>query len=352
MSYYVIDKLNKATSMMNAGDLDNAAAIFLEMQKVDEFFSVCCYQLASISNMTGDPETAYNMYYTAFKRKPKLASQLFGAKHTSFDYVFRGKKQEREQLNCPLCKSIGVPYWCYPLLEASGYNEKFNPIRMWLHCERCHHLFAQHFPEKLFLLNASPRTTNPAFFPYYSEILSKIKARGYAKGMTLFEVGIGASECLLAAREIGYQTFGIDVIGKHVETAKKSYGLNVETADFITYETHKKWDVIIMGDVLEHVSDPVAAVEKVSRMIAEDGCVWISTPTFESAFSAVVGHDDAMRRQQYHLNYFSRQSLYSLLENHGLTPVDYHISAHYNGSMEVVAVKKNPRKKINHLPIA
>jgi hypothetical protein len=42
-----------------------------------------------------------------------------------------------------------------------------------------------------------------------------------------------------------------------------------------------------------------------------------------------------MRRQQFHLNYFSRESLYMLLERNYLLPVDYQISSHYNGSMEV-----------------
>jgi hypothetical protein len=48
-----------------------------------------------------------------------------------------------------------------------------------------------------------------------------------------------------------------------------------------------------------------------------------------------------MRKQQFHLNYFSRESLYALLEKNYLFPVDYQISAHFNGSMEVIAVKES-----------
>ena len=214
---------------------------------------------------------------------------------------------------------------------------------MWMYCEPCHHMFARHFPENLFLHNANPRKANPIFFSYYSQILGNIRNRGYVNGMSFFEIGIGASECLLAAREIGYDVFGIDVIERHVEDAKKLYGLDAETADFNEFETDRKWDVIIMGDVLEHVNDPVKAIEKVSAILNDDGAVWISTPSFESAFSAVTAHADPMRRQQYHLNYFSRESLYMLLSKFGMTPVDYHISGHYNGSMEVVALKLGSR---------
>ena len=96
-----------------------------------------------------------------------------------------------------------------------------------------------------------------------------------------------------------------------------------------------------MGDVLEHVSDPALALQKAESLLTDEGALWISTPSFESAYSLVVGHDDPMRKQQFHLNYFSRESLYMLLEQNNLTPVDYQISSHYNGSMEIVAIKSS-----------
>jgi 2-polyprenyl-3-methyl-5-hydroxy-6-metoxy-1,4-benzoquinol methylase len=159
--------------------------------------------------------------------------------------------------------------------------------------------------------------------------------------MTLFEVGIGGCECLLAATEIGYQCAGLDVVPSFVRTARDQYGLDVEVCDFVAYDTERRWDVLIMGDVLEHVSDPILAIKKAASMMMEDGVLWISTPNFESAFSSVIGHGDPMRRESYHINYFSRGSLYLLLEKAGLTPVDYHISQHYNGSMEIIAVKSS-----------
>jgi 2-polyprenyl-3-methyl-5-hydroxy-6-metoxy-1,4-benzoquinol methylase len=272
---------------------------------------------------------------------PIIASRVLSKEYSAFNYVFRGKKEEKVNTICPFCGKESVAHWCYPLIESSGYNEFFNPIRMWMYCEPCNHMFAREFPEKLFLYNADPRSANHVCFKYYSDVLASIRHNGFASGLSLFEVGIGACECLLAAREIGYEVFGIDVIERHVEDAKKKYGLDTETADFNEYESDRKWDIIVMGDVLEHVSDPDAALAKAESLLTEDGALWISTPTFESAFSCVVGHNDAMRRQQYHLNYFSRESLYALLEKNYLMPVDYRISGHFNGSMEVVAIKES-----------
>jgi 2-polyprenyl-3-methyl-5-hydroxy-6-metoxy-1,4-benzoquinol methylase len=336
------EQLQKAQDLISQNRFEESTDLLLTLKRnYEELSPICDYCLAQISNMVGDPETAYKLYYQAFTDMPDIASRLYADTHSSSSYVFSGMRTENERTDCPLCGFEAAPHWCYPLTEATGYNFAINPIRLWMYCEPCHHMFACHFPERVFDFNDAERNANPIFFSYYSDVLSTIRGRGYATGMSLFEIGIGASECLLAAREIGYDVFGIDVIERHVEDAKNRYGLNVATADFVEFETDEKYDVVIMGDVLEHVSDPILAVKKAESLIKQDGAIWVSTPTFESAFSAVVGHNDPMRRQQYHLNYFSRQSLYGLFNNYGLIPVEYNISSHYNGSMEVIFIKES-----------
>lgn len=247
-------------------------------------------------------------------------------------------KDEDVTENCPLCGKKGEAIWCYPLTEAAGFNEQFNPVRLWLYCEDCHHIYAKYFPKKLFMLNDLPREANYQYFSMYSETLSRI--RMYNINVRLLEVGIGAGECALTAREMGYDVFGIDVIERHVEDVRNKYGLNAETHDFIEFESAEKWDVIMMGDVLEHVSDPDLAIKKAAELLNENGVLWISTPNFDSAYSDLVNHSDPMRKQTYHINYFSRESLYNLLDKHDFAPVDYHISEHYSGSMEVIAIKE------------
>jgi len=335
----LMDKYADAIKQMSLGNYNDAMQLFDALKNENKGIEPFCnYQLASANNALGNPEAAYDLYYTAFQQMPNIASALYMENHPNRNYVFGGIKPEKSRTDCPLCGGQGVPHWAYSMTDAAGYNSNINPVRMWMHCKPCNHLFARNFPEKIFLQNANPRRANTGFFHYYSNILTNIKR--YAPGMTLFEIGVGASECLLAAREIGYETFGIDVIERHVEDAKNLYGLNAETADFNEYQSGKQWDVIIMGDVLEHVNDPVRAIEKAAGLLGPKGALWISTPNFESAVSAVIKHDDVMRKQQYHLNYFSRESLYATLARFGLKPVDYQISGHYKGSMEVIAVKE------------
>ncbi len=328
----------KAEALRGEGRLDEAAAQYGLLLNDSMFGPVCMYRLAQVANEQGNAQEAYDLYNRAFAAQPAICKIIFPEGHPHRDYVFGGMKQELEYGTCPLCGEAGKPHWCYPMPETANYTPEFNPVRLWLRCESCNHLFSKYYPERLFLYNDEPRKAQPAFFAGYSDILSNI--RRYTQGTALFEVGVGACECTLVAREMGYDVFGIDVIARHVQDARELYGLNVETHDFGEFETDKTWDVMIMGDVLEHVTDPVAAIEKANRMLNRGGVLWVSTPNFESAFSAFAGHNDPMRRQTFHLNYFSRDSLYGLLRRFGFEPMDYRVSPHYNGSMEIIAVKQ------------
>jgi 2-polyprenyl-3-methyl-5-hydroxy-6-metoxy-1,4-benzoquinol methylase len=105
------------------------------------------------------------------------------------------------------------------------------------------------------------------------------------------------------------------------------------------FETDDLFDIIILGDVLEHIPNPSKMLEKAYNLLDKEGVIWISTPNFESAFSYIMKDKDPMWRVCEHLNYFSYISLKKTLEKTGFKTVDYKISQHYNGCMEITAIK-------------
>jgi 2-polyprenyl-3-methyl-5-hydroxy-6-metoxy-1,4-benzoquinol methylase len=331
------DLIQKAITLYEEGRYSESAEIYLTFEKFPQYRAPCRYMLAKISNVMGDPETAYELYYAAFDESNSVVSAFIDndSDHPSRGYVFTGRKQEKEFINCPLCGKAGKPHWCYALVEAYSFTEEFNPVRMWLKCEDCNHLFARSFPENL--SDSYDMAINVSLFPYYADLIGELKK--HCKGNQLLEIGIGGCECSLIARKMGFDVFGIDVNEKLVEHARSFHGLDAEVHDFNEFESSKKWDIIIMGDVIEHVPDPVAAVKKASGLLSSDGVLWISTPDFESEFTKKAEHNDPMRKEAWHLNYFSKDSLYMLLRRFGLEPVANKASGHYNGSMEVIAVK-------------
>ncbi|MDR0223153.1 MAG: class I SAM-dependent methyltransferase [Oscillospiraceae bacterium] len=322
-----------AEKLYRDGNLTQAADIYMRLEKITRIRGLCLYRLAAIANASGDPATAYDLYYAALKHDPELFRN-----NNIANYFFGGKKEEVEIKACPLCGKSGEPYWCYTMVEAASYKPFFNPVRLWKRCAGCNHLYADSFPKTENIYKGEHVwEPNRVRLSMYSDVIWEI--RRYTKGLKLLEVGLGGCECILAARETGYDVFGVDIMESYVKNARDKYGLNVEVCDFTSFETNEKYDVIIMGDVIEHVFEPAVMISKANELLNAGGVLWISTPNYQSAFTTIAGHRDPMRWEASHVNYFSRESLYSLLGRFGFEPVSYRISKYYNGSMEVIALK-------------
>ena len=335
--------LENAHSLYESMKYEDAAGLYMSLTEDSMYAAYAYYMLADISNKTGDPATSKDLYYQALTVKPDLFSTLLPENHPNHSYVFTGKKPDLFIDVCPLCGIAGNPIWCYPTIRMGAqYVQNYNPVRLWMYCEDCHHIYADEFPEqKVIRTNLNIDTvgeiqTDPPRFANYSQILSKLSS--FTRGMELLEIGLGGCECSLVAIETGYNVYGMDISEATVLKAKK-YGINAELQDFINFNSDKQWDIIIFGDVLEHVSDPIIAINKLYDLLKDDGVLWISTPNFDSAHSICSGHNDVMRIEVTHKNYFSRISLFGLLEKCGFIPLEYLVSKQFRGSMEVVVVK-------------
>jgi len=315
----------------------------------------CYYHLGYASNALGDPITASDFYYSAFNTDNEVCALVLPDVAPNKSYVFSGKVKEADFPDCPLCGKKGEPYWCYPLTECfATLPAEFNPVRTWLACVDCTFLWAKSFPAFGEITDnpddesLTPRKPNVHLQPYYDELFLSLETKYLthiksSSDIRFLEVGLGACEALFIAQKRGYKEFGIDVERPIINLAK-SMGLNAEVRDFykldLSHSDGEKYDIIVMGDVIEHVPDPVSWMAKTAELLSDDGVLWISTPDFQSKFTTQKGHIDPMRRNITHFTYFSLTSLYALLRRFGLEPVIFRESQHYNGSMEVVAKKK------------
>ena len=103
---------------------------------------------------------------------------------------------------------------------------------------------------------------------------------------------------------------------------------DVDELDLVGHFGKGSFDVVVFGDVLEHVADPVATLRKVRPLLAETGSIVASIPNV--AHGAVrlallkgrfeyrpLGLLDAT-----HLRFFTRGSVYETFREAGLVPVD------------------------------
>ncbi|WP_459500763.1 class I SAM-dependent methyltransferase [Bacillus sp. C1] len=96
----------------------------------------------------------------------------------------------------------------------------------------------------------------------------------------VLDIGCSGGGLGAAIKEKGARVSGIDLFAEAVEKAKGKLDHviqgNIETMD-LPYE-EEQFDCIIFGDVLEHLFDPWAVLEKVKPYLKSDGVILASIP--------------------------------------------------------------------------
>ena len=67
-----------------------------------------------------------------------------------------------------------------------------------------------------------------------------------------------------------------------------------------------------MGDIIEHVTNPKAALKKAHSLLKETGVLWLSTSNYNSSFTRMMKLKDAMWKE-LNCTPFVRQ--YDILNN-------------------------------------
>jgi SAM-dependent methyltransferase len=120
-------------------------------------------------------------------------------------------------------------------------------------------------------------------------------------------VGFLASE----AASRGWEVTGVEPSRWAAERAR---GRGVEIVD--PERLNGCFDAITLGDVIEHLPDLEAEVERLAALLAPGGVIWIATPDAGSRIARILG-----RRWwsviPTHVHLFTRASLRALLERHG-----------------------------------
>ncbi|MBF8983233.1 class I SAM-dependent methyltransferase [Lutibacter sp. B2] len=332
-----------AEKLIKEGHDPKAEIVYKKLLNNTNLAPLAYFRLGEIENRNKDIEKSSFYHTKAFKLDKKLTLRLVAPDHPNYYYQY-DEVEEIEVKICPLCNGESELHSCFNMISNNAKLYGFNPIRKWRLCRKCNHIFAENYPknlEEIFSSTGSKNYLKPnvGLFSILSSIISNINS--VVSGNKLLEVGVGAGEMISVAKGMLYDVTGLDIRPVYAQNVSERLGVPVYSIDIMRFETDKLFDVIILGDVIEHLSKPTDLLIKCSKMLNEKGVIWISTPNFESAFSNTMKDKDAMWRVWEHLNYFSYTSLNNVLNNLGFEVKDYKISQHYNGSMEVIAKRKS-----------
>ena len=102
------------------------------------------------------------------------------------------------------------------------------------------------------------------------------------------DVGCGLGFLLEAAAARGFDVAGIDCNAAAVDWVKSSYGYPAFLGDVMDYEGDPR-DVVTMLDVIEHLPQPLEALERAASLTTPGGLLVVSTMDSDSLVSRVLG---------------------------------------------------------------
>jgi 2-polyprenyl-3-methyl-5-hydroxy-6-metoxy-1,4-benzoquinol methylase len=121
------------------------------------------------------------------------------------------------------------------------------------------------------------------------------------------------------------ELWGIDLDRTGLETLRAAGFTNLYEADIERLESVAitgRFDVIVAGEIIEHLTSPGAFLRQVPRLLAPGGRLLVTVPSAQSIRLAA----NALRRVEVvhpdHKAYFSPHTLTELLQSSGLAVVD------------------------------
>ena len=136
----------------------------------------------------------------------------------------------------------------------------------------------------------------------------------YSPSGKILDVGCAAGFFLTAAKERGWETYGVEPNTFLCEYGKNEFGLNVFNGTLKDAKfSDGYFDVVTMWDVLEHTTDPLSELHEANRILKKGGVLVINFPDFDSIWAKVF------RRKwwfllSHHLYYFTPKTLRLMLE--------------------------------------
>jgi 2-polyprenyl-3-methyl-5-hydroxy-6-metoxy-1,4-benzoquinol methylase len=162
---------------------------------------------------------------------------------------------------------------------------------------------------------------------YFSDPRPDIQAQLEVPGARVLDVGCGAGALAAALKAAGAaHVAGIEMNGPAATQAREIVDVLVEGSilDVPLPFAPGEFDYVIFADVLEHLRDPDAALERCLPFLAETGRVVISVPNarFYWVLLRLIldrwAYTDSGIRDRTHLRVFTRYSLCRMLARHGL----------------------------------
>lgn len=144
----------------------------------------------------------------------------------------------------------------------------------------------------------------------------------FTPGRDLLDVGSGDGTYVKSAVDRGFNAVGVEISATAAEFAAATFKIEIIRGDFVTLEIPpESRDVVTMWDVLEHLPNPMPALEKAVRVLRPGGHLFILTPNTKGISSRLRGRRWWVYGPGDHMNMFEPETVRRALTSVGLEVV-------------------------------
>jgi 2-polyprenyl-3-methyl-5-hydroxy-6-metoxy-1,4-benzoquinol methylase len=133
------------------------------------------------------------------------------------------------------------------------------------------------------------------------------------------DVGCGEGFLLAALSEMGWDVLGIDFSVAGVQAMNPQMAKYVSQGDVFELlntliSVGEAYDLVWLGNVLEHVLDPVALLRSLRQIVSDDGVLIVVVPNDGNAYHENLFEEGLIDRRWWiaipdHISYFTKESL-------------------------------------------
>ena len=119
---------------------------------------------------------------------------------------------------------------------------------------------------------------------------------------------------------LDFSDFGLITNNNHLKSHLMQGNVFDEIQNLVL--SGKKYDLLVMDNMLEHVVDPLNIIQQCSKLISDDGVLVIEVPNDFSEFQSELLVKNKIHKKYWqafpdHISYFSYQSLKKIMEKSG-----------------------------------
>jgi len=168
----------------------------------------------------------------------------------------------------------------------------------------------------------------PTYFDYVRKVLLDLIPTNLRGGVML-EIGAAGGNTSLYAKHEGYadKIYGVELCEIEESNQKDSAFSDFIIGDLEKIELpfeEKSFDVILCGDVLEHLVDPYAQVDRLRNLLKDEGRLIVSLPNIRQwrtikkiLVKGDFKYEDSGILDRTHLRFFTKKNMIDLFEQRG-----------------------------------